>query len=109
MQRCKLKSLPHSGEGFFCALLGKRLGSTNGREGDKIISDEHGIGGTEFSNLIVWLCSEKYFIKEEPRMRYYFFKTKKTIFIKIATAFISIIGIASMPYVVKLLFDYDFL
>lgn len=41
-------------------------------------------------------------------MRYYFFKTKKTIFIKIATAFISIIGIASMPYVVKLLFDYDF-
>ena len=41
------------GEGFFCALLGKRLGSTNGRKGDKIISDEHGIGGTEFSNLIV--------------------------------------------------------
>lgn len=41
-------------------------------------------------------------------MRYYFFKTKKTIFIKIATAFISIIGVAAMPYVVKLLFDYDF-
>ena len=37
----------------FLRPLGKRLGSTNGREGDKIISDEHGIGGTEFSNLIV--------------------------------------------------------
>lgn len=41
-------------------------------------------------------------------MRYYFFKTKKTIFIKIATAFISIIGIAAMPYITKMLFDYDF-
>ncbi len=49
---CKLKSLPQSGKAFLRP-LGKRLGSTNGREGDKIISDEHGIGGTEFSNLIV--------------------------------------------------------
>lgn len=41
-------------------------------------------------------------------MYHYFFKTQKTIFIKIATAFISIIGVAAMPYITKMLFDYDF-
>lgn len=41
-------------------------------------------------------------------MHHYFFKTQKTIFIKIATAFISIIGVAAMPYITKMLFDYDF-
>ena len=41
-------------------------------------------------------------------MSYYILKLWRTITIKIGTAFISIIGIASMPYVVKLLFDYDF-
>lgn len=41
-------------------------------------------------------------------MRHYMLKLWKTIAIKIATAFISIIGIASMPYITKMLFDYDF-
>lgn len=40
-------------------------------------------------------------------MRKYIFKLKYIIFIKIATALISIIGLASMPYILKLLFDYD--
>ncbi len=41
-------------------------------------------------------------------MKRYFAKLKVTIFIKIITAFISIIGVAAMPYITKLLFDYDF-
>lgn len=38
----------------------------------------------------------------------YIYKLKWIIFIKIATAAISIIGLAAMPYITKLLFDYDF-
>ncbi len=41
-------------------------------------------------------------------MKYYVLKIWKTIAIKIITAFISIIGIAAMPYITKMLFDYDF-
>ncbi len=38
----------------------------------------------------------------------YFWKLKTPILIKIISASISIIGIASMPYVLKLLLDYDY-
>ncbi len=41
-------------------------------------------------------------------MKHYVLKMWKTITIKIVTAFISIIGIAAMPYITKMLFDYDF-
>ena len=41
-------------------------------------------------------------------MNRYILKLWKTIAIKITAAFISIIGIASMPYITKMLFDYDF-
>ncbi|WP_152396626.1 ATP-binding cassette domain-containing protein [Paenibacillus guangzhouensis] len=41
-------------------------------------------------------------------MKHYIFKLKYIILIKIVAALISIIGIASMPYILKLLFDYDF-
>ncbi len=41
-------------------------------------------------------------------MSYYILKIWKSITIKIVSAFISIIGIASMPYITKMLFDYDF-
>ena len=41
-------------------------------------------------------------------MQHYVLKMWKTITIKIVTAFISIIGIAAMPYITKMLFDYDF-
>lgn len=41
-------------------------------------------------------------------MSYYILKLWKTITIKIGSAFISIIGIAAMPYITKMLFDYDF-
>lgn len=41
-------------------------------------------------------------------MKHYIFKLKYTILIKILAALISIIGLASMPYILKLLFDYDF-
>lgn len=42
------------------------------------------------------------------KMKHYVLKMWKTITIKIVTAFISIIGIAAMPYITKMLFDYDF-
>ncbi len=38
----------------------------------------------------------------------YIYKLKWIIFVKIITAVISIIGLAAMPYITKLLFDYDF-
>ncbi len=38
----------------------------------------------------------------------YINRLKLIVFIQISSALISIIGIASMPYVVKMLFDYDF-
>ena len=41
-------------------------------------------------------------------MKKYLFRLKYIIAFQVITALISIVGIASMPYVVKLLFDYDF-
>ncbi|KGE18863.1 ATP-binding cassette domain-containing protein [Paenibacillus wynnii] len=41
-------------------------------------------------------------------MKNYVFKLKYVILTKILAALISIIGLASMPYILKLLFDYDF-
>lgn len=41
-------------------------------------------------------------------MKTYVFKLKYVILTKILAALISIIGLASMPYILKLLFDYDF-
>lgn len=41
-------------------------------------------------------------------MHQYIFKIRKSIIIKIAAAFISIIGVAALPYITKMLFDYDF-
>ncbi|WP_058303140.1 ATP-binding cassette domain-containing protein [Gorillibacterium timonense] len=41
-------------------------------------------------------------------MKKYVLKIKYIIVIKIVAALISIIGLASMPYILKLLFDYDF-
>ena len=38
----------------------------------------------------------------------YLLKLKYIIVFQVFTALLSIVGIASMPYVVKLLFDYDF-
>lgn len=47
-------------------------------------------------------------MQKRIKMRHYIFVIRKTIIIKIVTAFISIIGIAAMPYITKMLFDYDF-
>lgn len=41
-------------------------------------------------------------------MKHYIYKLKYIIITKILAALISIIGLASMPYILKLLFDYDF-
>ena len=41
-------------------------------------------------------------------MKRYILKLKYILAFQVLTALLSIVGIASMPYVVKLLFDYDF-
>lgn len=41
-------------------------------------------------------------------MKSYVDKLKWIIFIKIISAAMSIVGIASMPYILKLIFDYDY-
>ena len=77
-----------------------------------ILCSSPGLFTQEFRNMIKRKSRNrlggKPAVGVEMNMIKYLLKLKYIIVFQVFTALLSIVGIASMPYVVKLLFDYDF-